>query len=41
MPTFVYKSSYPRSATGFRITYFLTKLALALLLIVYGSERAG
>eukprot|EP01022_Parablepharisma_sp_SALTPOND_P008111 TRINITY_DN135223_c1_g1_i1.p2 TRINITY_DN135223_c1_g1~~TRINITY_DN135223_c1_g1_i1.p2 ORF type:complete len:437 (-),score=15.82 TRINITY_DN135223_c1_g1_i1:3389-4591(-) len=35
MPTFVYKSSYPRSPTGFRVSYFLSKLCLALFLIVF------
>ena len=39
MPTFVYKSVYPRSATGFRLTYFLSKLVIALLLIVFCARH--
>jgi len=35
MPTFVYKCHYPRSETKFRFTYFVSKLGLALLLIVF------
>lgn len=34
MPTFIYKSSYPRSNTGFRPVYFITKFLIALFLIV-------
>jgi len=34
MPTFIYKNSYPRSTTGFRPTYFITKFLICIFLIV-------